>query len=60
MRFTKDVISFGAQVSHMFLFMCSVFLLSHVYAIADAAFGQSQASTQEQCIIIRYHKEGFV
>ncbi|KAF3859077.1 hypothetical protein F7725_021476 [Dissostichus mawsoni] len=24
----------------------------HVYAIADAAFSQSQASTQEQCIII--------
>ncbi|XP_029384013.1 unconventional myosin-XV [Echeneis naucrates] len=26
--------------------------MPHVYAIADAAFNQSQASTQEQCIII--------
>lgn len=31
-----------------------VLCLSHVYAVADAAFQQSQASTQEQCIIIRY------
>lgn len=30
-----------------------VLCLSHVYAVADAAFQQSQASTQEQCIIIR-------
>ena len=35
--------------------MLSVVLcLSHVYAIADTAFSQSQASSQEQCIIIRY------
>lgn len=37
--------------------MVSVVLcLSHVYAIADTAFSQSQASSQEQCIIIRYEQ----
>lgn len=47
--------SISAASKHLSL--VSVLCFSHVYAIADAAFNQSQASTQEQCIIIRYWQE---
>lgn len=59
-RFSPFQRSVPLIVFYFFNLFVSALCFSHVYAIADAAFSQSQASIQEQCIIIRYWPASYI